>query len=75
VQHLQSVNCHDNHAHVHERHGPFTRLAVFGWVRSVGFESRWFGSWYAAGATPVCMVLGLATGGMSMSVVHFWLHV
>jgi hypothetical protein len=26
VQPLQSVNCHDSHAHGHERHGPFTRL-------------------------------------------------
>jgi hypothetical protein len=24
VQHLQSVNFHDSHAHGHERHGPFT---------------------------------------------------
>jgi hypothetical protein len=28
--------------------------------------SIWFGSWYAAGAKPVCMVLGLAIGGMPM---------
>jgi hypothetical protein len=27
VQPLQSVNCRDSHAHDHERHGPFTRLA------------------------------------------------
>jgi hypothetical protein len=27
VQPLQSVNYHDSHAHSHERHGPFTRLA------------------------------------------------
>jgi hypothetical protein len=26
VQPLQSVNCHDSHAHGHERHGHFTRL-------------------------------------------------
>jgi hypothetical protein len=26
VQPLQSVNCHDSHAHGHERYGPFTRL-------------------------------------------------
>jgi hypothetical protein len=26
--------------------------------------SSWFGSWYAAGAKPVCMVFGLAIGGM-----------
>jgi hypothetical protein len=24
----------------------------------LGFESRWFGSWYAVGPTPVCKVLG-----------------
>jgi hypothetical protein len=30
-------------------------------------RSRWLGLWYAAGAKPVCMVLGLATGGMPMS--------
>jgi hypothetical protein len=30
VQPLQSVNCHDSHAHGHERHGPFTRLVGFG---------------------------------------------
>jgi hypothetical protein len=24
VRPLQSVNCHDSHAHGHERHGPFT---------------------------------------------------
>jgi hypothetical protein len=32
-------------------------------------ESSCFGSWYVAGAKPVCMVLGLATGGMPVSVV------
>jgi hypothetical protein len=26
VQPLQSVNCHDSHAHGHERYGPFTQL-------------------------------------------------
>jgi hypothetical protein len=31
--------------------------------------SSWFGSWYAAGAKPVCVVLGLATGGMPVSSV------
>jgi hypothetical protein len=31
--------------------------------------SSWFGSWYAAGAKPVCMVFGLATGGMPVSSV------
>jgi hypothetical protein len=38
------------------------------------FESSRFGLWYAAGVKPVCMVLGLATGGMPMSVVWFWLQ-
>ncbi len=33
--------------------------------------SSWFGSWYAAGAKPVCVVLGLATGGMPVSVGQF----
>jgi hypothetical protein len=36
------------------------------------FESGWFGSWYAVGAKPVGMVLGLATGGMPTSVGQFW---
>jgi hypothetical protein len=56
VQPLQSVNYHDSHAHGHERHGPFTRLVGFGWVGTVWFESSQFGSWYAAGVKPVCMV-------------------
>jgi hypothetical protein len=30
VQPLQSVNCHDSHAHGHERYGPFTRLVWYG---------------------------------------------
>jgi hypothetical protein len=33
--------------------------------------SSWFGSWYAAGAKPVCMVLGLATGLRPVSFGHF----
>jgi hypothetical protein len=29
----------------------------FGWLGSIGVsESSWFGSWYAAGVKPVCMV-------------------
>jgi hypothetical protein len=57
VQPLQSVNCHDSHAHGHERHGPFTRLVEFGWFGSVRFSgSSWFDSWYAASAKPVCIV-------------------
>jgi hypothetical protein len=35
VQPLQSVNCHDSHAHGHKRHGPLTRL--------VGIWLGWFG--------------------------------
>jgi hypothetical protein len=75
VQPLQSVNCHDSRAHSHERLGPFTRLARFDWVGFVGFECSQFGSWYAAGAKPACMVLGLATCGMPVSVGQFWLQV
>jgi hypothetical protein len=33
-------------------------------------ESSWFGSWYAASAKPVCMVLGLARGVRPMSFGH-----
>jgi hypothetical protein len=39
VQPLQSVNCHDSHAHGHGQYGPFTRLVWFGWVGPAGFES------------------------------------
>jgi hypothetical protein len=59
VQSRQRVNCHDSHAHGHERHGSFTRLvgilAGMVWVGS----SR-SGLWYAADVKPMCM---------------FWLHV
>jgi hypothetical protein len=55
VQPQQSVNCHDSHAHGHERHGCFTRLVGFGLVGSARFESSWSGSWYAVGAKPMCM--------------------
>jgi hypothetical protein len=51
VQPLQSVNCHDNRDHGHERYGPFTRLVWFCGVGPVGFESSQSGSWYAAGAS------------------------
>jgi hypothetical protein len=47
----------------------------YGWVGFVGLESSWVGSWYATGATPVCMVLDLALGGMPVSVVRFCLQV
>jgi hypothetical protein len=64
VQPLQSVNCQDSRAHGHERHGPFTQLVGIwlGWFLLGLSWSSWFGSWYAAGVKPVCMVLGLATG-------------
>jgi hypothetical protein len=42
-----------------------------GWFRMDLTGSSWFGWWYAAGAKPMCMVLGLATGGMPMSSVDF----
>jgi hypothetical protein len=54
VQPLYSVNCHDRHAHSHERHRPF--IVGFGWVGSAEFVSSRSGSWYAAGTKPVCMV-------------------
>jgi hypothetical protein len=50
VQHLQSVNCHDSHAHGHERHGPFTRLVGF-LVGMVWVGSSWSGLWYAVTPT------------------------
>jgi hypothetical protein len=56
VQPLHSVNNHDSQAHSHEWHGLFTWLVGFGWVGSVGFESSRSGSWYAAGAKPLCIV-------------------
>jgi hypothetical protein len=55
VQPLQSVNCHDSHAHDHERHGPFTRLVGIWLVGMVQDGSSQSGSWYAVGAKPVCM--------------------
>jgi hypothetical protein len=71
VQPLQSVNYHDSHAHGHEWHESFTRLVGvwLGWFWLSLSGSSWFGSWYAAGAKSVCMVLGLATGGMLVSSV------
>jgi hypothetical protein len=73
VQPLQSVNCHDSRAHSHERHGPFTRLVRvwLGWFWLGLSGSSWFGLWYAAGGNPVCMVFGLATGGMPVSSTSF----
>jgi hypothetical protein len=59
VQPLQSVNYHDSHVQGHEQHGPFTRLVGvwLGWFWLGLLWSSWFGSWYAAGAKLVCMVL------------------
>jgi hypothetical protein len=72
VQSLQSMNYHDSRAHGHERHGPFTRLVGIwsGRYRLGRSGSSWFGSWDAAGAKPVCMVLGLATGVRPVSFGH-----
>jgi hypothetical protein len=67
VQPLQSVNCHDSRAHGRERYGPFTRL-VGVWLGWFGLGLSW-SSWYAAGAKPVCIVIGLATGGIPVSPV------
>jgi hypothetical protein len=89
VQPLQSVNCHDSRAHGHEQHETFTRLVGIwlGWFWLGLLWSSWFGSWYAAGAKPVCMVLGsgyrgetcelcsvLATRVRPVSSVRFWLQ-
>jgi hypothetical protein len=54
VQPLQNVNCHDSHAHDHERYEPFTRL-VGGLVGMVWVGSSRSGSWYAVGVKPACM--------------------
>jgi hypothetical protein len=69
VQSLQSVNCHDSCAHGPERQGPFARLVGIwlGWFWLELSGSSWFGSWYVVGVKPLCMVLGLATGGMLVS--------
>jgi hypothetical protein len=88
VQPLKSVNYHDSRAHGHERHGPFTQLVGewFGWFWLGLLWSSLFGSWYAAGAKPKCMVLGsgyrgetyelcsvLVTMVRLVSSVQFWL--
>jgi hypothetical protein len=74
VQPLQSVNYHDNRAHGHEQHGPFTRLVgvwlvwiyrVF-WVQLVLFV--------VCSGCEAC-VHGLATSGMPVSIGGFWLKV
>jgi hypothetical protein len=73
VQPLQSVNCHDSHAHGHERHGPFTQLVGewLGWFWIALLWTNWFGSWYAAGVKPVCIFLVLATGVRPVSSIQF----
>jgi hypothetical protein len=40
---------------------------MVGWLTG----SSWFGSWYAIGAKPVCMLLDFVTGGMLVSSVGF----
>jgi hypothetical protein len=54
VQPLQSVNCHDSHAHGHERHGPFTRLDEI-LVGMIWVGSSRSGLWYAVGVKPGCI--------------------
>jgi hypothetical protein len=71
VRPLQSANYYDSHAHGRERHGPFTRLVRIRLVGSNGLTgSSWFGSWYAVGAKPVCMVLDLAIGVRPVGLGH-----
>jgi hypothetical protein len=71
VQPVQSVNCHDSHAHSHEWHGPFTRLVgvwlVWVWS-STGFV--WFV--YRGETCELCLIL--ATGVRPVSSVRFWLQ-
>jgi hypothetical protein len=55
MQPLHSVNCHDSHAHGHERHGPFTRLVGTLVGTLVWLGSSRSGLWYAAGVKPGCM--------------------
>jgi hypothetical protein len=73
VQPLQSVNCHDSRAHGHERHGPFTQLVGI-WL--VGSGSGWVLSiWFRVCSRCKACVHVSATGGMPVSVGHFWLQV
>jgi hypothetical protein len=44
---------------------------MISWVGSVRFESSCFCLWYAAGAKPIRIVLGLAISGMPMRSVSF----
>jgi hypothetical protein len=55
VQPLQSVNCHDSHAHGREQHEPFTQLVGLWLVcvwSSTGFG--WFG--YRGKTYELCLV-------------------
>jgi hypothetical protein len=66
VQPLHSVNCHDSHAHSHERHGPFTRLVGYGWFgygQLLGLD----GFSYRGETCELCLVL--ATGVRPVSFV------
>ncbi len=75
MQPLQSVNCHDSRAHGHERHGPFTRLVG---ISGLGFLD--WDLWFGLCLVDLVMVCSrceawvhvLATGGMPVSVDHFW---
>jgi hypothetical protein len=66
VQHLQSVNCHDSHAHGHERHGPFTRIVGYGCFGS-GQVLSLDGFCYRGETCELCLVL--ATGVRPVSFV------
>jgi hypothetical protein len=76
VQPMHSVNCHDSHAHGHERHGPFTQLVGYGWFGSsrvlglFGLATRvrpvssvWFG--YMGETCELCLVLAIGVRLMS----------
>jgi hypothetical protein len=44
----------------------------YGWFGSGGLSrSRWFDSWYVAGAKPVSIVLDLSIGGIPISFCRF----
>jgi hypothetical protein len=66
VQLLQSVNCHDSHAHGHERRGPFTRLVGYGCFGS-GQVLGLHGFSYRGETCELCLVL--ATGVRPVSSV------
>jgi hypothetical protein len=71
VQPLWSVNCHDHHAHGHERHGSFTGIVGYGWFGSgqvLGLD----GFCYRGETCELCLVL--AIGVRPVSYVWFWLQ-